>query len=63
MSAFNGGVRRSKSPGLGGFVAMMDRKSAEKAIAALDGLEWLGSVLRCGWGKSVPLPYRPSFGT
>ena len=55
-------MRRAKQAGLGGFVAMMDRKSAEQAVKELDGFEWNGSVLRTGWGKSMPLPPRPAYG-
>ena len=56
-------LRRAKQSGLGGFVAMMDRKSAEKAFKELDGFDWGGCVLRLGWGKSMPLPPRPAFGS
>lgn len=61
--AFNSlGGKRTRQPGLGGFVAMMERRPAEKAYKDLDGFEWQGTVLRTTWGKSVPLPYRPAFG-
>lgn len=57
-----GGGGRTTKPGLGGFVAMMDRRSAERALKALDGSEWMGSILRLGWGKAVAIPPRPAFG-
>lgn len=57
-----GGPARVTKAGLGGFVAMMDRKGAEKAIKNIDGSEWMGSILRLGWGKPIPIPLRPAFG-
>lgn len=48
---------------LGGFVAFLRRPDAEKAAKDLDGAEWGGSVLRTSWGKAVPLPVRPIYGT
>ena len=55
-------VRKAKSLGLNGFVAMMTREGAESAFRELDGFDWGGSVLRLGWGKSMPLPSRPAYG-
>jgi U2-associated protein SR140 len=55
-------VRRSNMSGLSGFVAFMRRRDAERAIRELDGYEWEGSVLRCTWGKSMPMPPRPIYG-
>lgn len=51
--------RKVKSAGLGGFVAFMRRKDAEAAVREVDGFEWGGCVLRCGWGKAVALPPAP----
>ncbi|KAK4703899.1 hypothetical protein P7C70_g2310, partial [Phenoliferia sp. Uapishka_3] len=48
---------------LGGFVAYLRRVDAVAASKELDGFEWGGAVLRTGWGKSVPLPSRPIYGT
>lgn len=47
---------------LGGFVAFLRRGDAETAVKEIGGLDWGGSVLRTGWGKSVPLPSRPIYG-
>jgi hypothetical protein len=56
------GLRNKRSAGLGGFVAFMKREDAERAISEMDGFDWGGCVLRCGWGKSVPLPGRAVYG-
>lgn len=42
-----------------GFVAFMNRKDAEKARDALDGVALCGFLLQVGWGKAVPLPAIP----
>lgn len=42
-----------------GFVAFMNRKDAEKARDALDGVALCGFILQVGWGKPVPLPSVP----
>lgn len=52
----------AKRAGLNGFIAFMVRSDAEKALEALDGQEWGGSILRLGWGKGMPLPPRASYG-
>jgi U2-associated protein SR140 len=62
FASLPGTVKRTKAAGLGGFVAMMERRPAEKAYKDLDGYEWEGATLRTTWGKSVPLPYRAAFG-
>jgi hypothetical protein len=56
--AFAGGPKQTKTAGMGGFVAMMERRPAEKAYKDLDGFEWHGALLRTTWGKAVPLPYK-----
>ncbi|GAA5909241.1 RRM and SURP domain-containing protein [Sporobolomyces salmoneus] len=43
---------------LGGFVAFLRRGDAEKAVKDMDGAEWGDSILRCGWGKAVPIAAR-----
>ncbi|GAA6024665.1 hypothetical protein JCM11491_003458 [Sporobolomyces phaffii] len=43
---------------LGGFVAFLRRGDAEKAVKEMDGAEWGDCVLRCGWGKAVPIAQR-----
>lgn len=48
---------------LGGFVAYLRRQDAVVAAKDLDGYEWGGQLLRTGWGKSVPLPSRPIYGS
>lgn len=58
-----GGQRLTQAAGLGGFVAMMDRRSAEKAFKGMDGFNWNGSTIHTTWGKGVPLPYKPLFRT
>ena len=52
----------ARRAGLNGFIAFMKRKDAEQALEKCDGIEWGGSILRLGWGKSMPLPPRPSYG-
>ena len=47
---------------LGGFVAYLRREDAEKAVKEMDGAEWGDSVLRCGWGKAVPIAARALYG-
>ena len=42
-----------------GFVAFLDRRSAEDALNSLRGLMLHGNELGIGWGKSVRLPSRP----
>lgn len=56
-------LRKNNAGGLNGFVAFMKRRDAERAIKEMDGFTWGGSVLRCGWGKSMPMPTRPIYGT
>jgi U2-associated protein SR140 len=51
-----------KAGKLHGFVAFMNRKDAETALAKLDGAPLLGSQLACGWGKAVPIPAKPFYG-
>lgn len=46
-----------------GFVSFMTRQDANEAIKNLDGREIEGFPLRVGWGKPVPLPAQPIFGT
>lgn len=43
-------------------MAFLRRGDAETAVKEIGGLDWGGSVLRTGWGKSVPLPSRPIYG-
>lgn len=47
---------------LGGFVAFLRRPDAERAAKGIDGIEWMGGVLRTGWGKAVPLPRDAIYG-
>lgn len=56
-------ARRSKSVGLSGFVSFLKRRDAEKALNALDGFDWGGSVLRVGWSKAVPVAPKAAYGT
>eukprot|EP00039_Didymoeca_costata_P010542 m.142018 g.142018 ORF g.142018 m.142018 type:complete len:684 (-) comp14870_c0_seq1:784-2835(-) len=44
-----------------GFVAFMRRADGEKALEALQGKDLLGSEIKLGWGKAVPLPPRPFY--
>ena len=44
-----------------GFVAFMDRRDAEHALAGSEGVDWGGNVLRVGWGKTVSLPGFPVY--
>lgn len=55
------GGRHDKSIGYTGFVSFMLRKDAELALKESDGAMWNGSCIKTGWGKTVPLPIRPSF--
>lgn len=45
-----------------GFVSFMKREDAAVALREMDGKEVLGYMMRCGWGKAVPLPKQPYFG-
>lgn len=47
---------------LGGFVAFLVRRDAERAVKEMDGAEWGDSTLRCGWGKAVPIAQRALYG-
>lgn len=47
---------------LGGFVAYLRRPDAERAAKDIDGREWNGGILKCSWGKAVPLPRSAIFG-
>ncbi|KAL1915581.1 uncharacterized protein VTP21DRAFT_6705 [Calcarisporiella thermophila] len=44
-----------------GFVGFMDRRSAESALAEMDGKDLYGMVIRVGWGKAIALPPRPIY--
>ena len=41
---------------LSGFVAYMSRRDGERALRHLTGCEILGSEIKVGWGKAVPIP-------
>ncbi|XP_033637399.1 U2 snRNP-associated SURP motif-containing protein-like [Asterias rubens] len=44
-----------------GFVAFMTRKDAERAIKALNGVEFMNYEMKLGWGKAVPIPPNPVY--
>ncbi|GFO06155.1 U2 snrnp-associated surp domain-containing [Plakobranchus ocellatus] len=44
-----------------GFVAFMNRKDGERAMAALKGKEVNGFEMKLGWGKAVPIPPHPIY--
>jgi U2-associated protein SR140 len=44
---------------MSGFVAFMTRRSAEDALAEMQGLMLHDAELRLGWSKAVPLPPLP----
>ncbi|CAG7733273.1 unnamed protein product [Allacma fusca] len=46
---------------LSGFVAFMSRRDGERALKHLAGKEILGSEIKLGWGKAVPIPAYPIF--
>lgn len=48
---------------LGGFVSFLRRSDAERAAKEMDGAEWGDSILRIGWGKSVPIASKALYGT
>ncbi|XP_066975259.1 U2 snRNP-associated SURP motif-containing protein isoform X1 [Macrobrachium rosenbergii] len=44
-----------------GFVAFMNRKDGERALAALNGKDIDGFEMKLGWGKAVPIPLHPIY--
>lgn len=46
---------------LSGFVAFMSRRDGERALKHLTGKEILGSEIKLGWGKAVPIPAYPVY--
>ncbi|GAA94621.1 uncharacterized protein L969DRAFT_94591 [Mixia osmundae IAM 14324] len=55
------GQSSKRAQGLNGFVAFMDRKTAERGQEFFEGYEWDDYTIRTGWGKSMPLPSRPKY--
>lgn len=52
-------VRSTKTPGATGFVNFMKRRDAERAYKEIEGSEWMGNLLRTGWGKALKKPLYP----
>lgn len=44
-----------------GFVAYMNRKDGERALAALNAKDIDGFEMKLGWGKAVPIPLHPIY--
>ncbi|KAK2182719.1 hypothetical protein NP493_340g03058 [Ridgeia piscesae] len=44
-----------------GFVAFMNRKDGERALAMLQGKDVMEFEMKLGWGKAVPIPPRPVY--
>lgn len=44
-----------------GFVAFMNRRDAERAMADLEGRELMNFEMKLGWGKAVPIPPHPVY--
>jgi U2-associated protein SR140 len=45
------------------FISFMKRADAERALKTMDGKDLHGHLLRVCWGKAVPIPAQPIFGT
>lgn len=52
-------VRSTKTSGATGFVNFMKRRDAERAYKEIEGSEWMGNLLRTGWGKALMKPLYP----
>ncbi|CAH1782434.1 unnamed protein product [Owenia fusiformis] len=53
-------VERSRGRNCG-FVAYMNRKDGERALAALKGKDIMTFEMKLGWGKAVPIPPHPVY--